>query len=132
MVLIRHNPPAPESGRLPRSAYNADHTVPVATQAEAEAGTATDKVMTPLRTAQAIAALAGEGQSVPGPPGPAGPAGPTGPQGPAGPAGPAGATGAAGPAGANGQNVTITTFTDEAAFNAATAGPLQLLVLIDA
>lgn len=33
----------------------------VASQAEAEAGTATGKVMTPLRTAQAIAALAGGG-----------------------------------------------------------------------
>jgi hypothetical protein len=28
--------------------------------------------------------------------------------------------------------VTITTFTDEAAFNAATAGALELLVLLDA
>lgn len=36
-------------------------TVPIASQAEAEAGTANDKAMTPLRTAQAIAALAGAG-----------------------------------------------------------------------
>lgn len=35
----------------------------VASQAQAEAGTATDKVMTPERTAQAIAALAGGGHS---------------------------------------------------------------------
>lgn len=35
--------------------------LPLASQAEAEAGTANDKGMTPLRTAQAIAALAGGG-----------------------------------------------------------------------
>lgn len=91
MVSIRHSTQAPTdpTGRLPRSVWDADHTVPIATQAEAEAGSATNKLMTPQRVAQAIAALAGE-------------------------------------------SVTITTFTDEAAFNAATAGPLDLLVLVDA
>lgn len=47
---------------LPTTFANSD-TVPTdnlnaATQAEAEAGIVTDKVMTPLRTAQAISALA--------------------------------------------------------------------------
>ena len=37
------------------------HEVPLASQAEAEAGTATDKLMTPQRTAQAIAALGSQG-----------------------------------------------------------------------
>lgn len=166
MVSIRHNPPAPSTGRLARSAYNADHDVPVATQAEAEAGTATDKVMTPLRVAQAIAALGGgapgadgadgadgasayevavangfvgtEAQwlaSLVGPQGATGatgPAGATGPEGATGPAGADGAPGADGADGADGESVTITTFTDETAFNAATAGPLELLVLLNA
>lgn len=46
--------------------FGATDTVPignlsVATQAEAEAGLVSDKVMTPLRTAQAITALGGGG-----------------------------------------------------------------------
>jgi hypothetical protein len=43
--------------------WDDDHAVPLATQAEAEAGTVTNKLMTPQRTAQAIAALAGAGST---------------------------------------------------------------------
>lgn len=94
MVSIRHNTPA-GSGQLPWAAWDEDHDAPIATQAEAEAGIASDKLMTPERTAQAIAALGGQD-------------------------------------GQDGQSVTIITFTDEAAFNAATPGALELLVLVDA
>lgn len=47
-------------------ALSADRTidVPVASQAEAEAGSNNSKGMTPLRTAQAIAALGGSGSSI--------------------------------------------------------------------
>lgn len=66
------------------------------------------------------------------------PAGPQGDTGPAGPTGPQGETGAQGPAGpqgetgAAGDSVTITVLTDEAAFNAATPGALEIVVLTDA
>jgi hypothetical protein len=167
MVSIRHTTPAPATGVLPRAAYNEDHIVPIATQAEAEAGTVTNKLMTPQRTAQAIAALGTGG--APGEDGASayeiavangfvgnqaawlaslvGPAGADGEQGiqgiqgvqgvpgadgADGAPGADGADGAPGADGADGQSVTITTFTDEAAFNAATAGALELLVLIDA
>lgn len=63
MVSIKHATLAagrPAAG-IGAPMWDADHTVPVATQAEAEAGTATDKLMTPQRTAQAIAALGGSG-----------------------------------------------------------------------
>lgn len=59
-----------------------------------------------------------------GPPGPTGPIGPTGPEG--GPPGPPGPTGPTGP---QGSNVTITTFTDEATFDAATPGANEIFVL---
>lgn len=124
MVPIRHNTPA-ASDRLPWSAWNEDHDVPIATQAEAEAGEASDTLMTPERTAQAIAALAPDAE--------AGPAGDSAYE-------IAVANGFAGTEaewlaslqGADGESVTITTFTDEAAFNAATAGERQLLVLLNA
>ena len=73
-----------------------------------------------------------------GPAGPAGAQGPTGAQGPAGPAGadgiqgPQGAVGPQGPAGADGADgtsVTITDFTDAAAFNAYVPGPDEIVNL---
>ncbi len=137
MVQIRHSTLSanrPSEG-LGASEWDAAHDVPVATQVEAGAGTANDKVMTPLRTAQAIAVLASGIVGPQGPQGPAGPAGATGPDGPtgntgpAGPTGPQGATGATGPAG---QSVTITTTTSQAVFDAATPGPLEIVVLTSA
>lgn len=65
MVSIKHATLAaarPEAG-IGASMWDDDHDVPLATQAEAEAGTATDKLMTPQRTAQAITALAGAGST---------------------------------------------------------------------
>lgn len=82
-----------------------------------------------------------------GPPGPQGPEGPTGPQGPVGPTGPEGPqgpkgdpgpegpigpTGETGPPGEVGQSVTVTVYTDPAAFASATPGPLELAVLTSA
>lgn len=58
MVSIRH---ATTTATIGATQWNEDHTVPIASQAEAEAGTSTDKLMTPQRTAQAIAALGGGG-----------------------------------------------------------------------
>ena len=52
------------AGKAASSHTHAIGDLPVATQAEAEAGTNTTKVMTPERTAQAIAALAGGGGGV--------------------------------------------------------------------
>jgi len=58
--------------------------------------------------------------------GPAGPQGVIGPQGPVGPAGPQGNTGP------QGASATVTVLTDPAAFDAATPGALELVVLVDA
>ena len=111
MVRVRHsNLSTGLTGgqRLGATAWDADHEVPVADQAQAEAGTANDVLMTPLRVAEAIAALVDgvEGPQGPqgdaGPTGPAGATGATGPQGPQGEQGPAGATGATGPQGDTG------------------------------
>lgn len=126
-VLIKHATLAadrPLAG-IGESMWDQDHSVPEATQAEAEAGAANDKVMTPLRTAQAIAALGAGGA-----PGADGASayevavanGFVGTE----------AAWLASLVGADGDSVTITTFTDEALFNAATAGPLELLVLTSA
>lgn len=80
-------------------------------------------------------------QGVPGPQGAIGPQGAQGPVGPAGATGPAGAvgargpTGAAGPAGATGPggaagtSATIVVVTTDADFEAATPGPLEMVVL---
>lgn len=58
-----------------------------------------------------------------------GPAGPAGPQGDAGPQGPQGLIGPAGADGADGANVTITVAADQAAFDAASPGATELVVL---
>ena len=55
-----------------------------------------------------------------------------GPQGLQGPQGDAGPQGPAGKAGADGQSVTITVVADQAAFDAATPGALELVVLFSA
>ncbi len=58
-----------------------------------------------------------------------------GTQGPPGPAGPQGVPGPQGPAGAPGvpgESVTITTFTDDVAFDAYTPGPMEFAVLTNA
>lgn len=57
MVSIRH---ATLTGPVDEPQWNEEHVVPLATQAEAQAGLASDKLMTPQRTAQAMAALRGE------------------------------------------------------------------------
>ena len=61
-----------------------------------------------------------------------GPEGPPGQKGDTGEAGATGAPGADGADGADGQNVTITVLTDPSAFEAATPGALELVVLTDA
>ena len=77
-------------------------------------------------------------QGEPGPAGPQGEPGPAGPQGeqglagPQGETGPAGPRGAAGADGADGTNVTITIVADAAAFEAATPGATELVVLYNA
>ena len=99
MVRIRHLARAGDLAggqRLGASAWDADHDVPVATQDEAEAGTANDKIMTPLRVKEAIQAQV---EAIVGPQGPQGIQGPAGATGPAGPQGPIGLTGPAGPKG---------------------------------
>lgn len=70
-----------------------------------------------------LVATAAEAVDVRGAQGDVGPDGPQGPVGPEGPAGPEG------PQGPQGQNVTITVVADQAAFDAATPGPLELVVL---
>lgn len=67
-----------------------------------------------------------------GPSGPPGPSGDSGPRGPAGQPGVQGVAGPQGPRGADGQSVTITVTTSQQVFDAATPGPLELLVLTDA
>lgn len=62
MVSIKH---ATTTATIGETQWNEDHTVPLATQAEAEAGTIATKLMTPQRTAQAIAALGGGGSFTP-------------------------------------------------------------------
>lgn len=78
-VTVKHQfvsnvPDGADPSAVKPSNWNADHEItglgdmaslPVATKAEAEAGTANDKGMTPLTTAQAIAALAGGGGLTP-------------------------------------------------------------------
>lgn len=71
-------------------------------------------------------------QGEPGPAGPQGEQGLAGPQGETGPAGPRGAAGADGRDGADGTNVTITIVADAAAFEAATPGATELVVLYNA
>ena len=56
MVSIKH---ATTTATIGETQWNEDHSVPLATQAEAEAGTVTNKLVTPQRVAQAIAALGG-------------------------------------------------------------------------
>ena len=59
MVSIKHATAAvdrPTEG-LGATEWDEDHDVPIASQAEAEAGVATDKLMTPLRVAQAIESI---------------------------------------------------------------------------
>lgn len=79
-----------------------------------------------------LVATAAEAVDVRGAQGATGAEGQQGAQGPEGPQGPQGAVGPEGPQGApgtDGTNVTITVAADQAAFDAATPGPLELVVL---
>jgi hypothetical protein len=152
-VTIRHGTLAvnrPPEG-IGSAMWDEAHDVPIASQEQAEIGTDTTTLMTPQRVAQAIDAQVAV---IEGPQGADGASaydvavaegfegdeqawlaslvGPQGEKGDTGDQGPQGEPGQNGLNGADGQNVTITTFTDEGAFNAATAGPLELLVLLDA
>jgi len=63
MVSIKHATAAADrpSEGLGEAQWDADHIVPIASQVEAEEGIATDKLMTPQRTTQAINAVVGTG-----------------------------------------------------------------------
>jgi len=66
MVQIKHSTTTGSltpGVRIGADAWDAAHTVPIASQAEAEQGTSDEALMTPERTAQAIAALGGAGGS---------------------------------------------------------------------
>lgn len=98
---------AGKRGSIPASRAKEYMRPVVAGQQQAEDGTDNEAMMTPLRTAQAIAAQVASGelqgpQGIPGVQGPAGPQGEPGPQGPAGPQGIQGETGLTGPQGLTG------------------------------